>query len=194
VAVAHVSRTRYARCREVDIAYQVIGDDGAHDLVVLPAMLAPIDSIDAEPSMYRFHQRLASFARLIRFDYRGMGLSSQVRSIDEIGPESWAEDAIAVMDAVGCEQATIFASGAPAIVGLVLAAKYPERVRGLVIVNGTARLIWAPDYPVGAPVSQATTVTTLAMDPDAMDVARSSAAVSPSGERSRRTVLSVVWA
>ena len=36
---------------------------------------------------------------------------------------------------------------------LVLAADYPERVRSLVIVNGAARAMWAPDYPIGARVS-----------------------------------------
>ena len=110
---------------------------------MLPAMLVPIDSIDAEPSMYRFHQRLASFSRLIRLDYRGTGLSSRVSSAD-VRPELWAEDAIAVMDAVGCEQATIFTSGLLTVVGLFMAANHPERVRGLVIVNGTARFEWAP--------------------------------------------------
>ena len=55
-----------------------------------------------------------------------------------------------MMDAVGCEQATIFGSGFTAMSGLVLAADYPERVRSLVIVNGAARMLWAPDYPAGA--------------------------------------------
>ncbi len=73
----------------MDIAYQVIGD-AAHDLVVLPSALMSIDSIAAEPSMNRFHQRLASFCRVIRFDYRGTGLSSRVPSPDVIGPQFWA--------------------------------------------------------------------------------------------------------
>ena len=85
----------------MDIAYQVIGD-GVHDLVVLPPALISIDSIAAEPSMNRFHQRLASFCRVIRFDHRGTGLSSHVPSLDVIRPQFWAEDAIAVMHAVGC--------------------------------------------------------------------------------------------
>ena len=33
--------------------------------------------------------------------------------------------------------------------GLVLAAESPQRVRSLVIVNGAARMLWAPDYPAG---------------------------------------------
>ncbi len=83
---------------------------------------------------------------MIRFDQRGMGLSSRA-SLDEIGPSFWAEDAIAVMDAAGCEQATIFGSGFTAMSGLVLAAEYPERVRSLVIVNG------APAHRMGTGLS-----------------------------------------
>src|ERR1700693_3187823 len=128
----------------MDIAYQVFGD-GPIDLLVLPGPYIPIDSIDDEPSMYRFHRRLASFSRVIRLDQRGIGLSSRLPSMDVIGPKFWAEDAIAVLDAVGCEQATVFAT-----TGLVLAADYPERVRSLVVVNGAARALWAPDYPIGA--------------------------------------------
>ena len=96
--MALVPRTRYASCGEVDIAYQVFGD-GPIDLLVLPGPLIPIDCVDLEPSMYRFHRRLASFCRVIRLDQRGIGLSSRIPSADMIGPEWWARDAIAVMDA-----------------------------------------------------------------------------------------------
>src|SRR5271169_6660749 len=119
----------------MDIAYQVFGD-GPIDLLVLPGPAIPIDTIDDEPSMYRFHRRLASFCRVIRFDQRGIGLSSRIPSMDVMGPTFWAEDAIAVMDAVGSSQATIFAPSYTAMIGLVLAADYPERVRSLVVVNG----------------------------------------------------------
>jgi pimeloyl-ACP methyl ester carboxylesterase len=168
LAVEIAGRTRYAKCGDMEIAYQVIGD-GAHDLVVLPAALIPIDSIADEPSMNRFHQRLASFCRVIRFDYRGTGLSSRVPSLDLIGPQFWAEDAIAVMDAVGCPKATIFVSGWASMIGIVLAANYPDRVNGLVIVNGAARFLWADDYPFGVKLSQSTALTTVAYELDAVE-------------------------
>jgi class 3 adenylate cyclase len=152
----------------MDIAYQVIGD-GPIDLVVLPGPSIPIDCIDAEPSMHRFHRRLASFSRVIRFDLRGMGLSSLVPSRDVLGPKFWAEDAISVMDAVGCEQASILAPGYDSMAGLVLAADHPERVRSLVVLNGTARMLWAPDYPVGAQLSTADPFMTVAMETDAVE-------------------------
>lgn len=151
----------------MDIAYQVFGD-GPIDLLVLAGPSIPVDSIDAEPSMFRFHRPLASFSRVIRFDQRGIGLSSHIPS-DMIGPTFWAKDAIAVMDAVGCGQATIFAPSFTAMTALVLAADYPERVRSLVIVNGTARILWAPDYPVGAGVGVADPFMTIAQEPDAVE-------------------------
>ena len=152
----------------MDIAYQVFGD-GPVDLLVLSGPSIPIDSVDAEPSMYRFHRRLASFSRVIRFDPRGLGLSSRVPSAEMIGPEFWAQDAIAVMDAAESEQATIFAPSFTAMTGLVLAANSPQRVRSLVIVNGAARMLWAPDYPAGVDVGLADPFMTVGLEPDAVE-------------------------
>ncbi|MGB6765331.1 alpha/beta fold hydrolase, partial [Mycobacterium sp.] len=165
--MAQFPRTRYASCSEVDIAYQVLGD-GPNDLLVLPGPSIPIDTIDAEPSMYRFHRRLASFSRVIRLDQRGVGMSSRV-SRDVIGPKFWAKDAISVLDAIGCERATIFAPGFASMTGLILAADYPERVSNLVIVNGAARTLRAPDYPMGFEIVEEDPYTTVAMEPDAVD-------------------------
>ena len=152
----------------MDIAYQVFGN-GPVDLLVLSGPSIPIDSVDAEPSMYRFHRRLASFSRVIRFDPRGLGLSSRVPSAEMIGPEFWAQDAIAVMDAAESEQATIFAPSFTAMTGLVLAANSPQRVRSLVIVNGAARMLWAPDYPAGVDVGLADPFMTVGLEPDAIE-------------------------
>ncbi|ATA27305.1 adenylate cyclase [Mycobacterium lepraemurium] len=157
-------RTRYASCGDTDIAYQVLGD-GPTDLV--PPI--PIDSVDAEPSMYRFHHRLAAFARVIRLGQRGIDLSSRVPSADVIGPEFWARDVVSVMDAVGCERATVVAPSFTSMTGLVLAADYPDRVSSLVIINGAARTMYAPDYPMGARIETLDPYTTVAVDPDAVD-------------------------
>jgi class 3 adenylate cyclase len=172
VPVVQAPRTRYAKCGDgdlqLDIAYQVFGD-GPTDLLVLSGPSIPIDTIDAEPSMYRFHRRLASFSRVIRFDLRGMGLSSRIPSLHALGPGFWAEDAIAVLDAVGCPQASILAPSFNAMVGLVLAADYPERVRSLVIVSGAARVLRGPDYPVGPKLSSASRYMTVGLEPDAVE-------------------------
>ncbi len=167
VPVSRAPRTHYASRGDLDIAYQVIGD-GPVDLVVMPGPFIPIDSIDAEPSMYRFYRRLSSFCRVIRFDHRGMGMSSRIGA-EKITPACWAEDAVAVMDDVGCESVTVLGSGFTAISALLLASDSPERVSGLVLLNAGARALWAPDYEVGAPRSGATPFTTVAMEPDAVE-------------------------
>ena len=46
-------RTRYAKCGELDIAYQVLGD-GPIDLLVVPGPTIPVDTIDAEPRCTAF--------------------------------------------------------------------------------------------------------------------------------------------
>ena len=160
-------RTRYASRGDLDIAYQVLGE-GPCDVVMMPGPFIPIDSIDAEPAMYRFFRRLSSFCRVIRFDHRGMGMSSRIGA-DKITPGCWAEDAVTVMDAVGCERATIFASGFTSASAMLLAADRPERVNGLMIVNGAARATWAPDYEAGAKDGVASHYTTVALEPDAVE-------------------------
>lgn len=167
VPVSRAPRTRYASRGDLDIAYQVIGD-GPVDLLVMPGPFIPIDSIDSEPSMYRFYRRLSSFCRVIRFDHRGMGMSSRIGA-DKVTPACWAEDAVAVMDAVGCDSATILAAGFTAMSAIFLASDRPERVSGLVLVNAGARALWAPDYPAGALLDGVSPFTTVAMEPDAVE-------------------------
>ncbi|KQY07542.1 cyclase [Mycobacterium sp. Root135] len=167
VPVSRAPRTRYASRGDLDIAYQVIGD-GPVDLVVMPGPFVPIDSIDSEPSMYRFYRRLSSFCRVIRFDHRGMGMSSRIGA-DKITPACWAEDAVAVMDAVGCESATVMCSGYTAVSALFLAADRPERVAKLVVVNGSPRVLWAPDYEAGTQPRTAGSFATASTAADAVE-------------------------
>ena len=86
-----------------------------------------------------------------------------------IGPNSWAQDAIAVMNAVGSEQATIFAPGFTSLAGLVLAADFPDRVNNLVIFNGGARTLHSDDYPIGSELGDAERFTTIGIEPDAVE-------------------------
>lgn len=165
--VALVPRTRYASHGDLDIAYQVLGE-GPVDMLVMPGPFIPIDSIDDEPSMYRFFRRLSAFSRLIRFDHRGTGMSSRIAA-DTITQGCWAQDALAVLDALGVERATIFASGYNAMAALLLAGERPERVEKLVIVNGAARTLWAPDYEPGSHQRGPSPFTTVALEPDAID-------------------------
>jgi class 3 adenylate cyclase len=148
--MASGTRTQYANAGDVEIAYQGLSE-GSVDLLLFPGWTIPIDCMDEDPSMARFQRRLASFGRLIRFDPRGMGLSDRGSPLDPPTLEEWAQDALAVLDAVGSEQTVVIAPYGHSLVGIVLAATYPERLTSLITLNGTARARWSPDYPAGAP-------------------------------------------
>lgn len=141
---------RYARSGDVHIAYQVLGE-GQQDLLLFFSSNASIDSMDEEPALRRFHDRLASFSRLIRFDCRGIGLSDPLAASARTALEQWVDDALGILDAEEITSATVLADMSAAPKAIMMAAAHPERVNRLIIVNGTARVAAAPDYPFGVP-------------------------------------------
>jgi class 3 adenylate cyclase len=110
--------------------------------------VASIDLIDEEPHIARFGRRLAAMGRLIDFDLPGVGLSDG--DGHEFDVEQLAAVAMSVLDAVGSERVVVIAEGAGPV-AMHLAATRPERMRELVLVNTTARVIAADDYPIGLP-------------------------------------------
>lgn len=122
-------QTRYASCDGLSIAYQVFGS-GAHDLLVVPGLIWPIEQLWAEPGYHRLMSALSDFARVIVYDKRGTGMSdpvSEAPSLDER-----MDDAVAVLDAAGAAQATVFGISEGGPIGVVLAASHPERVERLI--------------------------------------------------------------
>jgi len=138
----------YARSDEAYVAYQVVGG-GPRDLLVVMDGFIPIDTMDDEPRLARGMTRLSSFARLIRFDRRGIGLSDPVAPTSPPTLEQWVADALAVLDAAESNQSVVLAATEASPIALMLAAAHPDRVSGLVIVNGFARAMVDVDYPFG---------------------------------------------
>jgi class 3 adenylate cyclase len=141
---------QYATSNDVFVAYEIVGS-GPLDLLVIMEGFVPIDTMDGEPRLARSMRRLASFARVLRFDRRGIGLSDPVAPKDPPTLEQWVTDALAVLDAARSRRAVVLAGAEASPVGLLLAASHPDRVSALVIMNGFARVLVADDYPIGAP-------------------------------------------
>lgn len=135
---------RYARSGEVNIAYQVTGN-GPFDLVLVSGFVSHLELDWKEPRHARFLERLGSFARLIRFDKRGTGLSDRPSALG--GIETRMDDVRAVMDAVGSERAAIYAFWEGGPMAAVFAATYPERTSALVLFGTFARRTPSEDYP-----------------------------------------------
>ncbi|MDQ3122613.1 MAG: adenylate/guanylate cyclase domain-containing protein [Actinomycetota bacterium] len=140
--------TRYARSGDVNIAYQVTGD-GPFDVVYVPPFVSHVELAWQVPEIAGYHRRLASFARLIRLDKRGTGMSDRVSGAPTL--EARMDDVRAVMDAVGSERAALIGVSEGGPMSILFAATYPERAWALVLVGSYARELWAPDYPCGLP-------------------------------------------
>jgi class 3 adenylate cyclase len=139
---------RYAKSAGIHIAYQVFGE-GRVDLVLVAEFWNSIEAMWEQPSYRRCLERLGSFARVICLDQRGTGSSDPV-SLSELPTlEVWADDVIAVMQAVGSREAAVMGAGGGGAVSALFAATFPERTRALILVNSTARFTQSPDYPVG---------------------------------------------
>ena len=141
---------RYARSGDVSVAYQITGG-GPLDLVLIHGFFSHLE-IDWElTASERVNERLGSFARLIRFDKRGTGLSDRSVGLPDL--EARMDDVRAVMDAVGSESAALFGYSEGGPLSVLFAATYPERVHALVLYGSYVKrrdpdddYPWAPTW------------------------------------------------
>src|SRR2546428_12310744 len=101
--------THYATSGDVQIAYQSFGS--GRDLVWVPGWVSQLDLYWEEPALARFLRRLASFARVIVLDRRGLGLSDRVALRGLPTLEARMDDIRAVLDALGVTRAAIVGQG-----------------------------------------------------------------------------------
>src|SRR6185312_17400118 len=151
-------QTEYAVRDGAHIGYQVWGGrsgspptDAVDVIEFSSGLMHSIDETSDEPNWLRYTERLAEFCRLIRFDVGGIGLSDPLAAGATPSIEGWALDALAVMDAAASERAVVLAPIGGAFGAVWLAAHHPDRVGALVIINGSARVPWGEDYPIGLP-------------------------------------------
>ncbi|MEZ4394319.1 MAG: alpha/beta fold hydrolase [Polyangiales bacterium] len=138
--------TRYAYVGEVGVAWQSFGARGP-DLLLHMGAVSHLDQWWRHPRPVGFLRALGAHARVIAFDRRGVGLSERVAHPPRL--QACLEDVIAVLDAAGARRAVITGVGDGAITALLLAAVFPERVRGVVCVDGAPRTLRAEDFPEG---------------------------------------------
>jgi pimeloyl-ACP methyl ester carboxylesterase len=142
----NLPETRYARSGDVNIAYQVLGA-GPFDLIIFPGWITNLELL-WDDAKYRAHfERLGSFARLIRFDKRGTGLSDRVAGIADM--ETRMDDVRAVLDAARSERSAVMGISEGGPLAALFAATYPERTLALVLYGSAARFSRAPGYPWG---------------------------------------------
>jgi class 3 adenylate cyclase len=143
--------TLYAKTADgIHIAYQTVGN-GPVDLVFVPQGTSHVELAWEVAAFVSVFRRLASFSRLILFDYRGTGLSDPLGLSEQHSLEARARDVLAVLDALGSKRAALVANNVAGLVAVFFAATYPNRAASLVLDGCYARLARAPDYPWGLP-------------------------------------------
>jgi pimeloyl-ACP methyl ester carboxylesterase len=136
---------RYAMSGDVHVAYQVVGD-GPVDIVFVEGSFTNRYVQWEEPSYRRFMERLGSFARVLLFDKRGMGLSDRV----QVGTlEERMDDVRAVMDAVGSERAALIGESEGGPMSMLFAAAHPERTVALLLCGAEVKEDITDDWPWG---------------------------------------------
>jgi len=140
-----VPETRYAVSGDgVHIAYHVAGD-GPVDVLWLHSFNGGLELQWEHPLIPELTAKLNTFARVIRHDMRGTGLSDRYAGLPDL--ETEVRDIIAVLDAAGSRSTVVVSAGN--VVAALLAATYPRRVRALCLFDPEARATMAPGYPWG---------------------------------------------
>jgi pimeloyl-ACP methyl ester carboxylesterase len=138
--------TRYALSGDVSIAYQVHGE-GPVDLIVCPGWISNVELTWEDEKASAHWRRLGEFARVIRFDKRGTGLSDRGVGIADM--ETRMDDIRAVLDAAGSERAFVMGASEGGPLAALFAAAYPERALGLILWGASPRFTRAPGFPWG---------------------------------------------
>lgn len=136
----------YVATGGVNVAYQVV-EGGPAELLVIPGWISHLALDWEEPYWVAWCERMTTFARLIRFDKRGTGLSDRPAGVQSL--EERMQDAHAVLNAAGVERAHVLGWSEGGPLALLLAATHPERVLSLVLYGTQACFRREPDYPWG---------------------------------------------
>jgi len=134
--------TRYAKSGDLHIAYQVFGA-GSVDLVLVPGFISNVEESWENPSAARWLERLGRFARVIKFDKRGTGLSDRVGTVPSL--DERMDDARAVMDAAQSERAVLLGISEGGSLAAIFAASHPDRCSSLILYGAFAKFSgWYP--------------------------------------------------
>lgn len=126
--------TLYALSDGLHIAYQRFGS--GPDLVIVPPLVSNVElSWDHEVDR-RVLEFDALHARVLMFDKRGIGCSDRFDRMPTL--QERIDDIRAVMDAEGVERASLMGLSEGGLMAQLFAARHPERVEKLVLVNTSA--------------------------------------------------------
>ena len=105
------SPVEYAESAGGFVAYRTFGS-GSSDVLLINDWFSHVGDVCQSDSPYLpVFRRLGSFARVVLFDKRGVGMSDPLPSSNLPTLEEWADDVRAVLDAAGAPRVAIIGKG-----------------------------------------------------------------------------------
>lgn len=141
--------TNYADADGVAIAYQIVGSGPT--LVAAPPFAQNIEICWQDPHHRRAIDRAAERIRFVHFDKRGTGMSDRAT---DLGVWRRIDDFLAVLDHADIDRAVLCGVSEAGPLAIAFADAHPDRVAGLCLINTFARVLRAPDHPIGIPDDQ----------------------------------------
>ena len=117
---------------KVRLHVQELNPDGPETIIMVHGMFSNL-------AVYYFNiaPMLAKHYRVVLFDMKGHGMSEKVRTGYDL--TSMTDDLRDLMDALGIEKAHLAGYSYGGLVALKMAARFPERVGKLAIIEGPER-------------------------------------------------------
>jgi pimeloyl-ACP methyl ester carboxylesterase len=123
---------RYVQSGDGQVAYSAFGS-GPLELLLIDDWAWHLEAVWDDPETAAEYERFASYARVVRWNRRGVGLSDPL-PLDQLTTiDSGLDDVLAVLDATGLDRPAVMGVGGGVALAVVLAATHPERVSALVL-------------------------------------------------------------
>ena len=126
--------TLYALSDGLHIAYQRFGS--GPDVVTIPPLVSNVELAWDHEVHRRVLEFEAAHTRMLIFDKRGIGCSDRFDRMPSL--QERIDDITAVMDAEGLERASLIGLSEGGIMAQLFAARHPERVEKLVLIDTSA--------------------------------------------------------
>lgn len=121
-----------AKANNINVYYEIHGE--GEPLVIIRGIGAEITSFGAPEVAAKFAQKY----KVVAFDNRGVGRTDKPDVPYSI--EMMAKDTVGLMDALEIQCSHILGSSMGSCIAQAIAAKYPERVKGLILHVATTRV------------------------------------------------------
>ena len=122
---------------DINMYYEIHGK--GEPLLMIQGLGFEMSAMVTEPGKSRYIDRFTDRYQVILFDYRGVGRTDKPDIPYSIG--MLADDTVGLMDALGIRKAHIMGTSMGSQIAQTIAAHYPDRVKGLILVVGFTRVL-----------------------------------------------------